>query len=356
MPQKKLKKLYELGKKNIADTIITIVCNVDGLTSEFENYSHDSVESEFMTVEQFDLILTSFRSLGFETNAYFDEDIFIKEYLSGEFYTFPGKKNYIINSAQKGVAIGRKSLIPAFCDLHHLCHNNSDAYTVSLSRNKFHLYCLLTQLGFPRPESWIYDFSKGGWLNNEKPERGRKLIAKLNYETSSIGLGRNNIFIMGDDSSEYLELLSKSYKQEVIVQDFIEGYEVEVPVILSKEKFAIDAMCIVRNQTPWIGDQILDYDIRKYHEYEYVSFDTINYEVSNKIKRTAEKIAILLNISGLGRIDFRVDKNSNIFITDIATNPGISKYTATYNAFQQLGFSYEEMLCAFVGMMHEKYS
>lgn len=355
MVEKKLEYLYHVGKANIDKIIVTIICNVDGLTSNFENYEKDSVESEFMTIEQYQLLLSSFREMGFETNSYFDEDEFIKDYLNGTFYTNSHKRNFIINSAQKGVAVGRKSLIPAFCDMHQLCHNNSDAYTVSLSRDKYHLYCILKQLGFPCPQSWLYDSRRNGWLNNEKPCDGKKLIAKLGYETSSIGLNQNNIFTMKEESSAFLEQLSINFKQEVIVQEFIEGYEIEVPVILSNETFALDAMCIVHNHNPEIGSKILDYDIRKNHDYEYMSFDQINVTQSNKMKKLAEEISTFLHISGLGRIDFRSDLEGNTFITDIATNPGISLYTATYNAFKQFGYSYQDMLCVFIGMMVEKY-
>jgi len=356
MTKEYIRHLLNLGEKNIQKLIVTIVCNVDGLTNNFVNYTKDSVESEFLTVEQYELILSSLRNRGFETNSYFDEDKFMTDYLTNKFYVQKGKQNLIMNSAQKGIAVGRKSLIPAFCDLYGIWHNNSDAYTVSLCRNKFHLYCILSQLGFPRPKSWLYNFKNGGWLNGKSPEHGREIIAKLNYETSSIGLSEKNILIMSKDAEEYIKYLSINYNQAIIVQDFICGYEVEVPVILSKNNFVLDAMCVVHNKKPYIGNVILDYDIRKYHDYEYSSFDSIDILKCKELKDTALKIATFLNISGLGRIDFRLDNDKNIYITDIATNPGISKYTATYNAIKQFGYSYEDMLCFLIGMTIDKYS
>ena len=118
----------------------------------------------------------------------------MKDVLSGKLYRDQDEFNIVLNSAQKGVCIGRKSLTPAFCDLHKIWHNNSNAYAVSLCRHKYHTGCLLEYFGYTCPKSWSYNYAYG-WLLNHRPDQGARVIAKLNYETSSIGLDSNNIFI-----------------------------------------------------------------------------------------------------------------------------------------------------------------
>lgn len=352
--QEQLERLYNLGKENVDRTIITILCNVDGITKDYNDYDEYSVRSEYMTFDQYDLILRSFRDEGFETNGYSDEDDFLRDVLTDNFYTDVKKRNIIINSAQKGTAVGRKSLVPAFCDLHDLWHSNSDAYAVSLCRNKYHLHCLLEAANIPKPPSWYYT-QRSGWYNGVRPPFGEKVIAKLNYETSSIGLDDNNIFNYQNESDSLLLELCKKYSQDVIVQAFIEGYEVEVPVIMNEKSFSPGAMCVQYNGNSMIGNQILDYDIRRNHEYTYIPFARINQNMTHHLEQYALKTSWLLPISGLGRIDFRIDLNGDIFVIDIATNPGISKYTAIYNAFLTCGFSYSQMMTTFAGMVIDKY-
>lgn len=68
--------------------------------------------------------------------------------------------------------------------------------------------------GKPRiscPDSWCYRYNSG-WLRGLHPESGRKVIAKLNYETSSIGLGVENIFDFNLDVETFIHSLSQTYQ------------------------------------------------------------------------------------------------------------------------------------------------
>lgn len=71
--------------------------------------------------------------------CFIDEMDFIKNYITNNYYRNDSKYPIVINTAQKGTAIGRKSLIPAFCDLYGLCHTNSNPYVVSLARKQISL-------------------------------------------------------------------------------------------------------------------------------------------------------------------------------------------------------------------------
>jgi D-alanine-D-alanine ligase len=353
MIEKALKYLYESAHTRNEKVLITVICNVAELTNNFENYSHDSVESEFWTAEQYERILNGFRSEGFEANAYVDEEEFLKDVLAGTFYQIPNKTNVIFNSAQKGTAIGRKSLIPSFCDLLSLMHNNSNPYIVSLCRNKYHSGCLLEHWKLPSPSSWLYHH-KVGWLLKQRPEQGTKVIMKLNYETSSIGLSDSNIFQYMDSSDAQIHMFSKTYNQEIIVQQFITGYEVEVPVIISSSSVSLDPMNINIDDAP-LDDRILDYHLRKVQTYQYTHFSAINRTVDKEIRTTAVNAAQALGINGLGRIDFRVQKDGRFYITDVATNPGIGSNTATFHALRHYGYTYEQMLTILVGVVLDKY-
>ncbi len=47
---------------------------------------------------------------------------------------------------------------------------------------------------------------------------------------------------------------------------------------------------------------------------------------------------------GFGRVDYRIDYNNNIYVTDIATNPHITKGMSFYYAFSENGLNYTQML------------
>lgn len=342
-----------LSMKN--SLIITILCNVAEETADYENYTGDSITSEFLTSEQLNAMVSALRSSGFETNIYIDEDQFIRDVLNNQFYRMPGKYNIVFNSAQKGTSIGRKSLVPAFCDLQHIYHNNSNAYIVSLCRDKFFSGKLVESFGFFCPDSWCYRYGSG-WLLGQRPENGRKVIAKLNYETSSIGLSMKNIFNYNLDVEAFIHDLSQTYQQDIVVQAFIPGHEVEVPVVIDKHLFAIAPMGVYYQGLQPLGSGILDYEERKAHLYHFTDFHQVSTSTAEQLEQCAVEVAAALGIQGLGRIDFRItETNSTPYITDIATNPGIHKSTSIYQGFKDLGYTYQDMMTILVGLTISRY-
>ena len=66
-------------------------------------------------------------------------------------------------------------------------------------------------------------------------------------------------------------------------------------------------------------------------------------------------MAEILNIENFGRIDFRIDPKGNYYISDIATNPHITKDSSFSYIFNELGYSYSELLSAMIGVTLSKY-
>lgn len=348
--EKVIEKYRNLAKEMVDNYLIVMVCNVKGKTNSEKNYLATPIDSEYYSLKQFEEISSAITRLGFSIKAYFDEGDFIREYSTGLLKDNFPKKIIVLNSAQKGVAEGRKSLVPAFCDLNNLMHTNSSAYISSFSRDKYHWYSLLENGGYNVAESWLYD-QNSGWLFGKSPTAGKKVICKLNSECSSIGLDINNIFAYSKEHDSYIKNLSQNFNQRVIVQEFIEGREVEVPVIVTKKKgFCMSPVGIKIGSDKNLGNQILNYDIRGNNKFSFYDFSSEEKDLSEQICCHAEDIAYNLGIFGLGRIDFRIDEKGRWLVTDISTNPHITKSMSYYFAFKQLGYEYEDVLATLLGL------
>jgi len=334
---------------------IILVANVREKTTSFVDYEGTSVISEFLTLNQYELIIETLRESGFEVHSYFDEIDFLRDCISNNFFKDRHKKTIVINTAQKGTAIGRKSLIPAFCDQNGLWHTNSNAYIVSLTRNKYHCDSILQANSFPITSEYLY-YPTLGWFLGKKPKPSERVIAKLNGETSSIGMDSNNIFNYSESRDDFLEHLASTYNQPVIVQSFIEGFEVEVPVVINGNEIEIVLpVGISIDNKENVGDLILDYNTRKNLKFGFYNFEEYSPEIANQLAICTKQVVKLLGIEGFGRVDFRVDLDGNFFVTDVAANPHLTLGMSFNYAFTENGMNYKNMLETLIAITISRY-
>lgn len=340
----------DCAKKNQKQLLIVLVMNVNGITKTYNDYKDTSVISEYYSYEQYEEIFTAIQSLGYQVKCYFDENDFISDIEMGILRDNYPQKILVINSAQKGTGQGRKSLIPAFCQLHNILCASSDPYTVSFARNKFHWYCFLKELNFPVCPSWLYK-KEFGWGSQGHPNDGDTVILKLNSESSSIGLTQENIIHYDSQKDAFISDICKKFNQDVIVEKFISGYEAEVPVLISStDCCSLLPSGISINNQKHIGSHILDYDIRGKHKFQHYNFYEINQEVAVQLEMITEKVAVLMGIRNIGRIDYRIDSNNKFYITDIATNPHITKSMTFYYVYKNMGLEYPKVLETLIGL------
>lgn len=338
--------------------LIVFVMNVKNITNSFKDYVENSVISEYYSYEQYEEIITAIRSLGYQVKCYFDENDFISDFELGVIRNNYPQKMLVINSAQKGIGPGRKSLIPAFCQLHNILCASSDPYIVSFAYNKFHWYCFLKELSFPVCPSWLYR-KREGWLGQNHPNVGETVILKLNSESSSIGLTKENIIKYDCTKDVIISKICKKFNHDVIVEKFINGFETEVPVLISSEDCcSLFPAGVSIEDKKYLGNEILDYDLRGNHKFEHYNFYEVDPKLATQLEIITEKVALSMGIKNIGRIDYRIDMNGNFYITDIATNPHITKSMTFYYEFKKFGLDYPAVLETIIGLAlswEEKY-
>lgn len=357
MEQKAIKNQIEnymrMEEKYRSDILLILIANVEGETLDYEDYEKTSVLSEYYTLEEYEAISTTYKKLGYEVLGYFNESTFMSAILN-ETIHLNQKKILVINSAQTGTFIGRKSLIPAFCEHFKIMYAGSNPYVVSLCRDKFHSNALLNYYIDNVLDTYLYS-PHNGWLGGKSPEIGKKIIAKLNGESASIGLEESNVFTYNQNSEINLNRLSLQYNQPIVVQPFISGYEIELPILIGKDNLPIISAGIKMGENEMLGEKFLDYNARFNHTYTYYNFDAFDSKISKKIKSIAIMASELLGITGFGRIDFRVTNSGDCYISDIATNPHITKDSSYAFVFQELGYTYSEMMSTMIGICLSKY-
>lgn len=326
---------------------ITVVFVANRKTAISDN--PDDRATEYMTDSEATEILSALREGGFRTHYYEGEDAFILDVLAKGSAIAGTSRLIVYNVAQSGTDPGRKSLVPAFCALHGLPICNSSSFAVSLARHKVHVHAILAHYGVPTPRTWAYEAERG-WLADQRPPEGVKLIAKAAHESASIGLDQLSVGMLSDTYEAALAGKSKRLEQACVVQEFIAGSEVEVPVVrLGSRYHPLGCAAITVEGETDLGEQYLHYDLVAHDDFGFEILDPGDGRAAES-GRQAARACEFLGLSGFARVDFRLDRSGRPFAMDVATSPHLVKHSSYWHVFRQRGWTHDRLFAAMIAV------
>ena len=331
----------------IADDItVAVVANKGAI--EFSD-SNDRA-TEYLSDSEASQLLTGLSAAGFRTRYFEGELAFISAVQADPKLGIRSSRLAVYNIAQSGTDPGRKSLVPSFCALHGLRTCNSNAYAVSLARNKLHTHAVLRRFGLPTPTTWAYR-AGSGWLGGERPPEGQRLIAKACHESASIGLDAGSVGYLDAAYEAMLAQRSQRLAQPMVVQPLIAGLEIETPLVeLDGVHHVLGPAVINLGGVDRLGDRVLDFGVVAYDDYGFSQPTHEHADAVGRIRRAAPAVCEVLGLNGFARVDYRVSDDGEIYAIDVATSPHIVWHSAFAHVFRQAGREYEAMMAAMIGV------
>ena len=205
---------FEINKNNYT---VWIIANVADTVQSEESFIKHSNFSEFFTKAEFSSIVSAISDIFGYVRIFYSE-IEFKTYVLANKDQIDNLHTVIYNFSRDGINEGKKSLIPAFCDLFQLKYIGSNPFVVSLLRNKFVFTKFLGNMGIPVPKTMLYEFNCHNDISCfiKKP-----IIAKNIFESASIGMDTTNI-ICYDTRDDYYIKLNELCKNLNIQQQLIQ--------------------------------------------------------------------------------------------------------------------------------------
>lgn len=322
---------------------IYLIANAQDYTSKRSSYKIDHANnSEFFSAGELKDITSSFFEIGCYTSIFYNETEFI-DFILRNFYRLDTNNLLIINLARDGIKEGKKGLIPAFCDLFNIMYSGSNSFVVSLCRNKFIWSSVLKNHQITVPDFCEIKNSKK--VGNLDINSKNKVIIKDICESASIDLNDNSIVITPKENE-----LVTSINDNKIIQEYIEGEEVEVPFYKFGSKIVVGRPILLEfsSKSGALTSEISD-------NYEY-NFEVLDNEMLNdKLINETNKVVELLDISGYGRVDFRIDANNLCYVFDIATMPYIIQHSSFAHWFNVEKLEYSDIYKALIMSTLYKY-
>lgn len=347
MHEMSLQRLWADAENKLEGRHLILVCNTKMIPNAVVNCGQFNMDTEYFSDEEFEQIVSMFSSLGLTTDYFTYEDDFFSyviEYMPRDLLVY--------NAAQSGAGPGRKSLVPAFCNLHGIPCTGSNAYVVSLCRHKYHINQILAQAGIRVPQTWLFS---NRWLVGRHPPLNMQVLLKPIYESASIGIDNTSIQFYGPQADQLIFQRMEQYHQPIIAQEFISGYEVEVPLLSVNGAICkLPPIGISVDGKHDLGNEILNYERIYFDQYSFYDFAAEKYEISQKICQCAAEVVQILGMEGLCRVDFRVRTDESYYVTDVSTNPHFIAHSSVNSAFQILGLTPEHIAKTLLSAAVEK--
>lgn len=290
---------------------INIALLVGGFGSERE-VSINSGENVFTSLdkEKYNVVKYDFRN---------DFDNFIKDCLS--------KKFDLIIPILHGTN-GEDGRLQGFLDIIGIPYLFSSMLPSAISMNKYKTKLILkNSIDLKLAKDFIIKKEDYFNIDNIALELGLPMVVKPSEGGSSCGVS----IVKNKEDLKNIILDTFKYGDEIILEEFIKGREITVPVIENKGKIeALSVVEIIPKISEWF-----DYKA-KYEDDGSLEIcpAEIDENITKEVQKLSEDVFKIMGCSDLVRIDFILDKNNVLYFLEINTIPGLTKNSLTPKALK----------------------
>lgn len=139
------------------------------------------------------------------------------------------------------------------------------------------------------------------------------------------------------------------FENKILIEEFIEGTEITVPILGNKNPVALPVIEIVPPKGTFFNRQV---------KYNGATEEIIPARISSQLTKKAKDLAIqahvVLGCRGLSRTDMIINKNSEIYVLETNTIPGMTSESLFPKAAKASGMNFPKLLDKLVELAFEK--
>lgn len=232
------------------------------------------------------------------------------------------------------------SAIPGVLELLDVPYTGADMLGMSLDTNKFLVKKLLQQQGIPVPAYQLFN-APADYLD---PHLRFPLISKLNAVHGGVEITRDAVSENERHLRERLRFLIQTYRQPVLVEEFISGREITAVLLEGRNKKVYQAEKIFTHP-PGDRYQFVTFDDQWIAE-GYTSFHYARYD-DPVLREYVKKAFDVTRMYDYGKFDVRLDQSGRYFFIDSNCNPafGPKEFNVALSVILDLyGISFTEIL------------
>jgi len=186
------------------------------------------------------------------------------------------------------------------------------------------------------------------------------LIIKPAFEDASVGIENESIVENVEKLKERTEYILKSFAQPALVEEFIEGRELNVAVLGDHEPAALPISEIDFTEMPDHLHNIVSYQAKwdphheAYHKTIPICPAKIPKRIENKAKEIALKAFKAMGCRDYARVDMRLSKDNHLFVLEVNPNPDLTEGAGFMRSAEASGLSYVDILKKIIDLALER--
>lgn len=327
---------------------IALTCNLKKKdTTKPEDYF-----SEWDSQETINAIALALRSRGHTVEAI---DV---EYPSLFSYFRKNSVDMVFNIAEGKYGKFRESEVPAVLDYLNIPYTGSDTFSLALALNKALTKRILKAENIPTPDFQV--FSKGD--EELSSELKFPLIVKPNCEGSAKGISKSNVVDNRKDLFAKIDEVISTYKQEALVEEFIEGKELTVGILENGKTTILPILEIDFSSCKNSGEYFYTWRMKEYQGNTELGLVPTFHCPARLDKATQERVreAALRTHRAIGcvdisRTDIRLDKDNTPYVLEINPLPGLDPKESNFPIMAYAaGMKYEDLIEAILMSASER--
>jgi D-alanine-D-alanine ligase len=302
--------------------------------------------SEFDSQETVNAIISALQIKGHAVEAI---DVESPETFS---YFRKNRVDMVFNIAEGKFGKYRESEIPALLDCLNIPYTGSNTFSLALALNKALTKKILKAENIPTPNFQVFK------TGNEEFGSSLKfpLIVKPNFEGSAKGINISNVVYSKDSLFKKITETMGVYKQEVLVEEFIDGKELTVGILENGKTTILPILEIDFSTCRHSGEYFYSWRMKEFQGNKELGLvptfhcpARLDKHIEAKVKETALKTHHAVGCFDISRTDIRLSQDNIPYVLEINPLPGLNPQESNFPIMAYAaGLKYEDIIDAIV--------
>jgi len=242
----------------------------------------------------------------------------------------------------------REAQVPAMLDFLKIPYTASGVLALTLSMDKAMAKQIFLQQGIPTPNFQLFNSAKEQLRENLY----FPLIVKPNCEGSAKGIHASSVVKNNTRLYEEIDSIKKTYGQDVLVEEFIEGREFTVGILGNQDPHILPILEIDFAKCKNKGEMFYSWEVKEYQgidplypDPEFFCPARLSEQAAEGIRKVALGAHQALGCLDISRVDVRLSSDSIPYVLEVNPLPGLDPEESNITRMgEACGMDYQELI------------